>query len=103
MNTVSVLKDAIVNARTASFYYDDRPRIVEVHALGKSNKDQSIIMRGYQVAGESSRPLPCWALFTIDKIDAPTLSAFVDSEAPREGYKMNDKHMIEIIEQVNNV
>lgn len=97
---IETLKTAIAQRQTVSFVYDDRRRIVEVHAVGKSTKDQSIIVRGYQVAGESSRPLPGWALFTASKMDALELSALPLSEAPRPGYKENDKQMSEIIVQV---
>lgn len=98
-DTVDVLVDAIYSAQTVSFVYDDKPRIVEVHALGESTKDGGLIMRGYQVAGESSRPLPAWALFTVSKIDALT-PGFIKSEAPRDGYKLNDRAMQGIIAQV---
>lgn len=91
---------ALNEGRTAAFIYDDRQRVVEVHAIGHSTKDNSVIMRGYQVAGQSSRPLPAWALFTLDKITALTLSAFVDSDAPREGYKMGDRQMTVILSQI---
>lgn len=98
---IETLKTAIANKQTIAFMYDDRRRVVEVHAVGKSTKPpHDIVIRGYQVAGESSRPLPGWALFTASKIDALELSALPLSQAPREGYRENDKQMIEIIAQI---
>ena len=100
LTRLETLAHAIRSKRTVSFIYDDRTRIVEVHAVGNSTKDGSVVMRGFQVAGESSRPLPAWALYTIAKMDALTLLAFPDSEAPRPGYKMDDKQMSSIIAQI---
>lgn len=97
---IETLKTAIANKQTIAFMYDDRRRVVEVHAVGKSTKDDSLVVRGYQVAGESSRPLPGWALFTASKMDALELSALPLSQAPREGYRENDKQMSEIIAQI---
>jgi hypothetical protein len=97
---LEILTTALTQGRTVAFDYDDKPRVVEPHAIGTSTKDGSIIMRAYQVAGESSRPLPCWALFTVDKMVNVEISPFVLSEAPREGYKMNDKQMSSIIAQI---
>lgn len=98
-NNLDVLKSAIEQNLAVSFSYDDKARIVEVHAVGRSTKDGALIMRGYQVAGESSRPLPCWALFRLDNIDALTVG-YIDSHAPREGYKMGDRQMSEIVAQI---
>lgn len=94
------LSEALDSNLTVAFVYDTKFRIIEVHAIGTSTKDGSHIMRGYQVAGESSRPLPCWALFTLSKIDTLELG-FVPSEAPRPGYAMNDKQMATIINQIS--
>jgi hypothetical protein len=99
MSKADVLTDALNDSLAVSFIYDDKPRIVEVHAVGVSTKDGSLIMRGYQVAGESSRPLPCWALFTVDKIEALQVG-FIESQAPRDGYKMDDRQMANIIAQI---
>lgn len=97
---IETLKEALTKGLTVSFVYDERPRIVEVHAVGHSTKDASLVMRGFQVAGESSRPLPGWALFTLAKVDALSLSPSPLSEAPRPGYAMNDKQMREVLFQI---
>jgi hypothetical protein len=97
---INLIKEALATQRTISFIYDGKQKTVEVHAVGTSTKDASLVMRGYQVAGEASRPLPVWALYTLEKMSAATLSAFVDSLAPREGYKLGDKQMLTIIDQL---
>ena len=96
--TLNLCTDAIATRQTLHFNYDDKPRVVEVHAVGHAPK--GVVMRGYQVAGEASRPLPCWTLFSLDKIEAASLSLLPLSEAPREGYAMNDKKMLSIVAQV---
>ena len=96
---LDVLVEALNTNRTVLFDYDDKPRIVEVHAVGTSTKDGSHVVRGYQVAGEASRPLPAWTLFSIDKIEGVTIG-MLPSEAPRPGYKQGDKQMATIIAQL---
>lgn len=100
MLKTETLRTALEEGATAHFDYDGKPRVVEVHAIGTSTKDGSAIMRGFQVAGEAGRPLPIWGLYTIDKMEALTLSMLPLSEAPREGYKMHDKQMATIIAQI---
>lgn len=80
-----------------SFDYDDKPRYVEVHAVGNTSKGQ--VLRGWQTAGESSRPLPCWALFSLDKM-SNIIVTDIRSQAPRPGYAMHDKQMTTILAQV---
>lgn len=93
---------ALTLNRCLSFVYDDKPRILEVHAIGASTKDGSALIRGFQVAGESSRPLPCWALFRADEMKE--IEVLDDlSLAPRvlEGYALNDKQMNPVYIQVS--
>lgn len=93
---------ALASQRCLSISYDGKPRLLEVHAIGASTKDGGTVIRGYQVDGESSRPLPCWALFRADDIfDAELTDDF--SIAPRisEGYNPDgDKQMSEIFAKV---
>ncbi len=86
---------SLASATCLSFSYDGKPRTIEVHAIGASTKDGATVIRGYQVDGESSRALPCWALFRADTIVDPELTE-VFSLAPRisEGYNpAGDKQM----------
>lgn len=97
--TMNLLNQAMADARTVSFIYDGKNKTVEVHAIGTSTKDGSLIMRGYQVAGIASRKLPIWALYTVKKIEGLSLD-FVDSQAPREGYAQNDAQMDKVIAEI---
>lgn len=90
------LSEAMEQGRSVNFVYDGKIRVVEVHAIGTSTKDGSLVMRGYQVAGHASRPLPIWSLYTIEKIETLTLGTEA-SLAPRPGYKRGDKQMDTIL------
>lgn len=93
---------SLASATCMSFSYDGKPRTIEVHAIGASTKDGGTVIRGYQIAGESSRPLPCWALFRADEIFDPELTETF-SLAPRisEGYNpLGDKQMSEMFARV---
>lgn len=97
---VAVIESAMQSDKTLNFVYDGKLKVVEAHALGTSRKDGSIIMRGWQVAGHSSRPLPCWGLYSVDKIELLELGS-EPSEAPRDGYVMGDAHMNNIIAELD--
>ena len=71
----------------------------EGHAVGTSPKDGSLVMRGLQIAGAASRPLPQWTLFSINKVEMFEARPQV-SLAPREGYAMNDKGMNTVIAEL---
>jgi len=51
------------------------------------------------VDGESSRPLPSWAMLKVSSITSLNLSDTI-SAAPRPGYKMGDSHMSTIFQEV---
>lgn len=70
--------------------YDGKPKTVEVHAVGPKH------VRVFQIAGESSRPLPSWALLSLEKLTSASLTS-TPSQAPREGYRKGDKQIPEII------
>lgn len=82
-----------------SFNYDGKRRVVEPHALGISNTDGGVLLRAYQVAGDSSRPLPQWVMFKLAKVTGLT-PTFIESHAPRDGYKMNDQSMGDMIAEL---
>ena len=83
-----------------NFDYDGKNRTVEVHAIGLSTKDGSVVMRGYQVDGEASRPLPQWTLFSVSKIQELVIQRD-GSDAPRDGYKMGDKQMSTVLVELD--
>ena len=93
---LEILREALEKRQTVAFIYDDKTRIVEVHAVGNSTKNDNLVMRGFQVAGERAG----WALFTLSKITGLEISLFPLSEAPREGYKPGDKQMSTILFEV---
>ena len=83
-----------------SVVYDGKQKDVEVHAVGLSTKDNAPVIRAFQVDGEASRPLPCWALLRADQINASTTLPLIASEAPRPGYARGDKQMSKIIKEI---
>ena len=98
-NTVLALRDAMMKGKTVSFIYEGKPKTVEAHAIGRSTKDGGLVLRGYQVAGHASRPLPIWALYRIEKIEGLAID-FVSSEAPREGYSRGDRQMSTVLTEL---
>ncbi len=90
---LQILTHALRDSRQAVFFYDGKPRLVEVHAIGTSTKDGSLVMRGYLL--HDARP---WRLFSLDKIEAVLIGG--KSEAPRDGYKEGDAQMNTIIAQL---
>lgn len=94
----NIIRDAVANRRTLSFMYDDLPRLVEPHACGITSKGK-YVLRGFQPAGGTSREHG-WKLFTAAKIEslAPTDIIF---DGPRPGYKMGDKQIASIEEQLD--
>lgn len=93
---IETLKEALLSGHTVAFTYGDKQRVVEVHAVGHSTKDGSLVMRGFQVAGERNG----WALFTLDKMEALTPALMPLSEAPRPGFAAGDKQMSQVLFEV---
>lgn len=92
-------RQAMHDGTCLSFTCDEKPRIVEVHALGKSSKDGGLVMRGFQVAGGASRPLPQWSLFRLDRMTDVKVTPRV-SEAPRDGYRQGDSQMTPVLSEL---
>lgn len=98
MDIINLAVEAIDRAHTLRVLYDGKMKTIEVHAVGLSIKDNAPVIRGFQIDGEASRPLPCWALLRVDKIEEATMDIF-KSLAPRPGYALNDKQMSKVIAQ----
>lgn len=96
---VTQLLVAMRHGLAVQFMYDGKPRVVEVHAIGTSTKDGAALLRGFQVDGEASRPLPQWTLYRVDGISALSLT-FIESHAPRTGYVMGDRQMGNLIAEL---
>lgn len=94
----SILIDAVSDRKVVAFDYDDKPRLVEPHAVGL-NKKGALVMRGFQVTGDSATSSFAWKLFTVDKIQNLAVLDLA-SQAPRLGYKANDTAMTEIRAQL---
>jgi len=99
MNIIELAVEAIDRAIPLCILYEGKPKTIEVHAVGLSVKDDAPVIRGYQIDGEASRPLPCWALLRVDKIEEAGLGA-LKSDAPRPGYAPGDKQMSKIIKEI---
>ncbi len=79
--------------------YSNYVRVVEVHAVGRTRAGDRV-MRVYQVRGGSvSKEPEGWKLMRLDRTFQPVV---IDerSEAPRDGYKRGDKHMMNISAQL---
>lgn len=100
LTLAGIMALAMADNLCVNFEYDGKNRTVEVHAIGKSTKDGSIVMRGYQTDGEASRPLPQWTLFSVDKISELVIQ-YDESEAPRDGYRMGDKQMDPVLVEID--
>ncbi len=93
------LRGAMIDQKTVSFIYEGKAKVVEIHAIGVSTKDGGLIARGYQVAGHSSRQLPVWALYRVDKMEGVIIDP-LQSQAPRYGYKTDDAQMSPVLSEV---
>lgn len=94
----SQLAKAVEERKVLAFDYDDKPRLVEPHAVGVNAKGQ-LVLRAFQVTGDSATSSTAWKLFTVDKM-INTIVAGLTSQAPRPGYKAGDRAMAKIIAQL---
>lgn len=88
---------AAINGRhLISFVYDGHNRIVIPAAYGRHLTTANDMLRGYQTGGTgSSRPVPFWDLFLVEKIVSyAILDETFETDPPQ--YARNDKHMAEI-------
>lgn len=93
-----LLVAALESGDVVDMMYDGKYRVVEIHAIGRSTAGK-LVMRGYQIGGQASRPLPQWTLFDIAKIENLERSA-KRSQGPREGYTMGDRQMADIFAEL---
>lgn len=87
---------AINGRRLISFVYDGHHRTAIPAAYGKHETTGNEVLRGYQTGGtSSSRPVPLWDLFLVEKIMNYTiLDETFDADPP--SYARDDRHMSEI-------
>jgi hypothetical protein len=87
---------SMIDGTCLSFTCDGKPRVVEVHAIGLSSKDNGLVIRAFQVAGGASRPLPAWSLFRVDRMSDVVVTPRAH-EGPRDGYRQGDSQMAPVL------
>ena len=85
----NIIREAIESKKLIQFNYKDELRVVEPYTYGFSDKDNDLL-RGYQIAGESSSHDDLgWRFFSVNKID--DLKVLNVMFLPTKmGYKSND-------------
>ena len=84
---------AITGRRVVEFDYDGHHRVVQPAAAGPHATTGNMVLRGYQIGGtSSSRPVPLWDLFKVDKIRNWAMRSNTFAENP-PGYSKGDKHI----------
>lgn len=96
---IKIARDAMEAGKVLELQYDGFVRCVEVHAVGYS-KDRNAIMRVWQVRGGSaSCEIVGWKLMRLDEVRGASVSD-EDSQAPRAGYRRDDRAMQQIVCQI---
>lgn len=92
--------EAINGRRLISFVYDGHSRTAVPAAYGVHKTTGNRVLRAYQTGGtSSSRPVPLWDLFLVEKIGNLTvLDQTFDADPP--SYARDDRHMGEIFCQL---
>ncbi len=97
--------NAINNRNLVNIYYDDEDsnhsgqRTIEVYNFGMS-RSGNLVIRAYQVAGDTSTFQPSWKLFRLDRITRwePSNLKF---NTPRPNYnRMGDNSMMTVYNTV---
>ncbi len=98
VSMISKITTAIEKGYVLSIFYDGGYREIEPHALGYTRAG-NLALRGYQRNGYSrSGKCPDWKLLRINR--AGDLSSDPDTSfTTRPEYKMNDRHLPQIIAQ----
>jgi hypothetical protein len=97
---INLLRVALERRDLLQFNYDDKSRTVEPHALGL-NKKGELVMRAFQVGGQSATSDTGWKLFTLEKATDLVVVMDGESRAPRPGYKKGDKAMVTILAELD--
>ena len=95
----ATIEQAMADDKCVRFTYDGKVRVVAAHTIGTSKKDGVLSLRGVQVAGGASRPLPQWTLFRFDKMVDVTVDT-TPSAAPFTGYVQGDSGMDSIVTEI---
>lgn len=88
----SIACQALREGKCLELHYDGFVRIVEVHAVGRSQANH-IVMRVWQVRGGSVGGEPIgWKLLRLDEIPSVHITT-EKSAAPRRGFNRDDPAM----------
>lgn len=96
---INLLRSALEAKTVWRFDYDGMVRVVEPHALG-TNKKGELILRAFQVDGDSASNGQGWKLFVLERATQIEVLENGDSQAPRPGYKPGDRAMVEILSEL---
>lgn len=92
--------EAIRFRRVVAFTYDGHPRVVIPAAYGRHVSTGNLVLRAYQTGGVStSRAVPFWTLFRVDKIVSPHFTGEVFVENPKD-YKIGDEDISPILSEL---
>lgn len=95
-NMETTILAAMANKKCLSLIYDGLHRIVEPHTYGIYRRTGDILLRAYQVAGDSNfnEDTP-WRVFILGKM-AKVQIVDLATQAPREGYKSGNRGISKI-------
>lgn len=99
--TKELLTQAVSNRNVLTFTYDDKARVIEPHAVGINSKGE-LVLRGYQIGGDSATSPQAWKLFLADKMVDLEVSNVIFISA-RPGYKAGDRAMVDILAELPEV
>lgn len=86
------LVNAINSLTVVELNYKGDYRKIEPHAIGRNANTGNILLRAFQVGGESSSGKPVdWKLMDFDK--CTDIVSTGENFSPRAGYSQNDKAM----------
>jgi hypothetical protein len=96
---VATACQAIRSAKVVELSYDGFSRAVEIHAVGYTKQDKSI-MRVWQLSGGSaSGEQVGWKILRLEDALAELITG-QSSQAPRTGYRKGDPAMARIVCEV---
>ncbi len=103
MNAIdSLIRQAIAGRHPIEFAYDNKKRVANPYIYGKS-KLKNLTISAYQTGGESSKKLPGWRPFLLDKmLNLKVLNdrTFVPTDP---SYNPDDKFFLEVIAKVKQL
>lgn len=93
-----MLKEIVTAIESKSlllFDYNEKPRVVEPHAVGYT-KDHNLVLRAFQTGGDGSG----WKLFSLAEVGGLTTKIAFEFDNPRPGYKPGDSVMLHVIAEL---